>query len=114
MALVLSLAGIYAVMSFTVARHTREIGSRVTLGASTRRIAAATFARPLRQVAYGVLGGGVIVGVFARAATGGLLAGQIMMVLLYAAAMMTVCLLACVMPARRALRIQPTEALRAE
>jgi predicted permease len=113
-ALVLSLAGIYAVMSFTVARRTREIGIRVALGATTRKIALATFAQPLRQVAYGVLGGGVIVGVLARAVTGGLQLGQVTLLLTYGLAMMAVCLLACVVPTRRALRIQPTEALRSE
>ena len=112
-ALVLSLAGIYAVMSFTVARRTREIGIRVALGASTRRIAVATFAQPMRQVAYGVLAGSVVVGVLVRGATGGMQLAQITVVLSYSAIMLLVCLLACVVPTRRALRIQPTEALRA-
>jgi predicted permease len=113
-ALGLSLAGIYAVMSFTVARRTREIGIRVALGASTRRIAMATFAQPLRQIAYGVLGGGVIVGVLVRASTGEMQIAQIAVVLAYGAVMMAMCLLACVVPTRRALRIQPTEALRSD
>jgi ABC-type antimicrobial peptide transport system permease subunit len=97
-----------------VARRTREIGIRVALGASTRRIAAATFAQPTRQVAYGVVAGGVIVGILVRGSTGGLQLAQVAIVLSYSAVMMLVCLLACVVPTRRALRIQPTEALRAD
>ncbi|HZD05725.1 MAG TPA: ABC transporter permease, partial [Longimicrobiales bacterium] len=53
-ALFLSLAGIYAVMSFTVARRTREIGVRVALGASARRVVAEIFRRPVTQVGAGV------------------------------------------------------------
>jgi predicted permease len=113
-ALVLSLAAIYAVMAFTVARRTREIGIRVALGASTRRVAAATFAQPLRQVAYGVLGGMVIVGILVRLSTGRMQLAQIAVVLAYAAMMMAMCLLACIVPTRRALRVPPTEALRAD
>jgi hypothetical protein len=59
-AMLLSMAGIYAVMSFTVARRTREIGIRVALGASRRRVVAAVFARPLAQVGLGVVAGGVL------------------------------------------------------
>ena len=56
-ALLLSLAGLYAVMAFVVARRTREIGVRVALGGSRRRILMAIFRRPLIQMGLGVLAG---------------------------------------------------------
>ena len=56
-ALLLSLAGLYAVMAFMVARRTREIGVRVALGGSRRRILMAIFRRPLIQMGLGVLAG---------------------------------------------------------
>ena len=57
-ALLLSLSGIYAVLSFIVARRRREIGVRVALGASRGHVVAAIFRRPLSQVGLGVLAGG--------------------------------------------------------
>ena len=114
-ALLLALAGIYAVLSFTVARRTREIGVRVALGASPRRVVAAVFRRPLTQVGLGVAAGGAVIGIAALAATGGgFTPKQLALLLCYAAFMLGVCLLACVVPTRRALRVEPTEALRAE
>src|SRR5205085_2498330 len=60
-ALLLSLAGIYAVLAYTVARRTREIGVRVALGASARRIVGSIFRKPLTQVTIGVGIGSVLV-----------------------------------------------------
>ena len=60
-ALVLSLSGIYAVLSFIVARRTREIGVRVALGADRRRVISAIFRRPLIQVGLGVLAGSALI-----------------------------------------------------
>ena len=60
-ALLLSLAGIYAVLSFIVARRTREIGVRVALGASRQRVVGAIFRRPLTQVGLGILAGAALI-----------------------------------------------------
>ncbi len=114
-ALLLSLAGIYAVTSFTVSRRTREIGIRVALGADARRVVAAVFARPVAQVGVGVLAGGLLTAALAFGALRGALGpGGAALVLAYAALMMGVCMLACIVPTRRALRVEPTEALRAD
>jgi hypothetical protein len=112
-ALTLSLAGIYAVTSFTVARRTREIGIRVALGGEGPRVVRAIFARPLTQVGMGVMAGGLMTGAFAYGVMRGSL-GVLGIVVVggYATLMMAVCLLACLMPTVRALRIQPTEALK--
>ena len=116
MALLLSLAGIYAVMSFTVSRRTREIGIRVALGATHRRVLAAVFRRPLIQVAIGVLvGSGIVLFiVWGESGQPTVTPRQGLLVTAYAAVMMAVCLLACVVPTRRALGVEPTEALRGE
>jgi predicted permease len=123
-ALLLSLAGIYAVLSYIVARRTREIGVRVALGASARRVITSIFRRPLTQVTLGVIAGVVFIFVaaiaiqhteqFRVANPRGLTLGEIALLVGYAIVMLGVCTLACVVPTVRALRVQPTEALRAE
>ena len=116
-ALMLATAGIYALMSFTLARRTREIGIRTALGAAPFRVVTATFSRAFRQVALGVLIGSVPGGVLlalVTAETGNTSSLVAWGTLTSAAFVLVVALLACVVPARRALHIQPTEALRAE
>jgi predicted lysophospholipase L1 biosynthesis ABC-type transport system permease subunit len=123
-ALVLSLAGIYAVMSFTVSRRTREIGIRVALGANARRVVGSIFKRPVTQVGIGVAAGAIFAGaflVFMATCQDGVCdevtvvtTARVVMLIGYAAIVLGVCLLACVVPTRRALSVQPTEALRAE
>ena len=123
-ALVLSLAGIYAVLAYIVARRTREIGVRVALGASARRVITSIFRRPLTQVTLGVITGAVLIGFAATAVAnttqfegtgiGGMTLGDVPLLVGYAILMLGVCALACLVPTRRALRVQPTEALRAE
>jgi ABC-type antimicrobial peptide transport system permease subunit len=124
-ALLLSLAGIYAVLAYIVARRTREIGVRVALGASSRRVIASIFRRPLTQVSLGVIAGSVLIFVasigvgnttqFRGTGVGGVLTpAEVVLLGGYAIVMLGVCMLACVVPTMRALRVQPTEALRAE
>jgi predicted permease len=113
-ALLLSLAGIYAVMSFAVARRTREIGIRVALGASARGIVIGVFRRPLTQVGLGIAAGAVLV-LWLMGGTERLLPlEELAMLGVYVLFMTGVCMLACIVPTRRALRVEPTEALRAD
>jgi putative ABC transport system permease protein len=112
------------VLSYIVAKRTREIGVRVALGAGSRRVILSIFRRPLTQVVGGVLAGTTFIGLaaiavqnteqFKGAGQQGLGVGDIAMLLGYAVLMVAVCMTACVVPTIRVLRVQPTEALRAE
>lgn len=114
-AVLLSLAGIYAAMSFAVARRTREIGVRVALGAGSTRVLWAIFRRPLAQVGTGLALGLWITAVLSGTMDSAGFWGKPLLVLLgYAALMTSVCLLACAEPVRRALAVEPREALAAE
>jgi putative ABC transport system permease protein len=110
-ATVFSAAGLYALMSVAVARRTREIGIRIALGATRRHVLRSVFARAGRQ-----LGGGIIVGnsiiLFLAWRADSLTAALLVTSVITSVIMATVGVLACAAPARRALRIQPTEALR--
>jgi putative ABC transport system permease protein len=107
--LLLSASGIHALMSFIVARRTREIGIRAALGAHPRRIVAGIFGRAFLQVSAGLIAGSALV------ALTGLGSTREVLVLLGADAVMLIAgMTACYVPLRRALRIDPTEALRAE
>jgi putative ABC transport system permease protein len=111
--LLLSLVTIYAVMSFAVSRRTREIGVRVALGASPRRIVGAVFAQPLRQLGLGLVAGAFLVAYLTGMMKGsGPSANQLLMLGGYTALMTAVCMIACAVPTRRALSVHPMEALR--
>ena len=107
--LLLSATGIHALMSFTVTRRTREIGIRAALGARPGRIVAGIFSRAFLQISAGVLAGS---GLAALLGLGSM--RQVLLLLAADGVMLAVGLAACVVPLRRALRIDPTEALRAE
>ena len=106
--LLLSTTGIHALMSFTVARRTREIGIRTALGAPRRRIVTAIFTRAFLQIGIGLVIGSTLAGLI------GLGSSRALQFLLLADGIMLVAgMTACALPLRRALRIDPTEALRA-
>jgi ABC-type antimicrobial peptide transport system permease subunit len=111
-ALLLSLTAIYSVTAFTVSRRTREIGIRVALGADRRRVIAVILRRPLMQVGFGLAAGAVMVtltftGLYETTPT----LSELFLIAVYAVILVAVCLLACVVPARRALRVEPARAL---
>jgi predicted permease len=113
--LLLSAAGIHSLMSFTVNQRRREIGIRSALGASARLILTSVLARAARQLSVGV-GVGLVVAVALDLLAGGeMLEGAgLLLVPGTAVFMLVVGLIAAVGPARRGLRVEPTEALRAE
>jgi predicted permease len=113
--LLLSAAGIYAMMSFTVVRRRREIGIRSALGADPRRILGSIFARAGAQLAAGV-----VIGLLMAVALEPVMAGDavrsrgVVLLPVVAAVLVVVGLLAALGPARHGLSIRPTEALREE
>jgi putative ABC transport system permease protein len=113
--LLLTGAGIYAMMSFTVAQRRREIGIRTALGANARQLLTGIFARAARQIAIGV-SIGIIVTVAIDAADGGDLLGERRAIILLTVAAISalVAALSTIGPARRGLAIQPSEAIRDE
>lgn len=118
-AIVLASAGIYALMSFTVARRTQEIGIRVALGADPRRIVRSTFGRALAKVSAGLVAGSIPAGllVWSLGPEVSPANGTVVAIMTGAFSTLFVALMAVVAtagPARRALRIQPMDALKAE
>ena len=115
LALLLTTLGLYGVVALWIGQRTREIGIRVALGAGTARIVTLVLHQGLRLVVIGLPLG----------LTAALAAGRLLSTYLYGlsatdrvtfcaiAALLTgVALFACYVPARRALRVDPVQALR--
>jgi hypothetical protein len=103
----LSLTGIYAVLSFTASQRTREVGIRVALGGRPRHVVAVLFRGPMTQIVLGILIGLIVAD---RISEG----DMVRVIAVYACGVVAVSALATLGPVRRALRIQPLDALRAE
>jgi putative ABC transport system permease protein len=109
--LFLSAMGIYSLMSVTVSRRTREIGLRAALGARPRDVLAGTLSRAAVLMGSGVFAGGFLLLLFV-ALSGEDVALYAGFLAVTAAVIVAAALIASIVPARRALRINPTEALR--
>jgi predicted permease len=110
MILLLSATGIHALMSFTVTRRTREIGIRTALGARPRQVLTAILSRGVAQLIAGVVFGILVIVLFDG--LGILDEGEYGPLAAVSAVLLLSGVGACIVPALRVLRIQPTEALR--
>src|SRR5262245_39832313 len=116
-AALLSLMGIYGVMSFTVGRRTRELGVRMALGAQKRGLLLAVLGRGVGLAAVGAA-----IGLAGAAAGARVLSGMLFEVkpldpvvyLSVAALVLMAAGAACLVPARRAAAVSPRVALTAE
>ena len=116
-ALLLACVGIYGVMAYSVAQRTREMGIRLALGAGTRDVISLVLRDGVKLVLLGVA-----IGAFASYGAGRLIASQLyatsesdpIVFTVVAALLIATAMLACWLPARRATRVNPVEALRAE
>lgn len=117
LALMLAAIGIYGVISYSVAQRTHEIGIRMALGASRRDLLFMVILQGGKIAAIGLAAGIVISFGLARLMTSLLYSVSAADPLTFAAAaimLALVALLACYIPARRALRVDPMSALRHE
>src|SRR4029079_15644186 len=104
--LLLSAAGIYAMMSFTVARRRREIGIRAAPGPDARRILAGIFRRAATQLAGGVALGIAVAATLDWLGGGAFVGGNtLMLVPSVVAVMVIVGMVAALAPARRGLAV---------
>jgi predicted permease len=117
LAMLMAAIGLYGVVSYTVAQRRREVGIRLSLGATAEEVV-----RMMMASGMGVVGLGLLVGLVAAAAAGRLLERFLFGVsgmdpvtfLLVPVFLLAVAFVAAWIPARRASRVQPSEALRAE
>ena len=117
LALILACTGVFGTVAYAVSRRVREIGIRVALGAAHEDIVRLMVRQGMRPVAAGM-----VLGVAGAAAVSSLLANMLfglsphdpVAFVAVTALLAAIALLACYVPARRALRVEPTIALRAE
>jgi ABC-type antimicrobial peptide transport system permease subunit len=113
-ALFLSAIGIYGVLAYSVTQRTKEIGIRIALGSSAREIVELVMREGVALVAIGLVAG--FAGAFAVRQTlqsqlFGISAGDPAVVATVSLLLAGVALAACLLPARRATRIDPIIAL---
>jgi len=117
LALLLAAIGLYGVMAYSVSQRTREIGIRVSIGAERRNIFKLILGQGLAISVVGLLAG-LVAALAATRLTANLLYGvsatDPVTFIVIALLLLCVTLLACYFPARRATKVDPMIALRAE
>jgi putative ABC transport system permease protein len=117
LALLLSLVGLYAVVSHSVAARTRELGVRLALGASPAGLLRLVIFEGLKLVAVGVvlgLAGALLAARFIQDLLFGVSAYDLATFVGVPLLLLAAAIAGCTVPARRAMRVDPMTALRAE
>jgi predicted permease len=117
LALLLAAVGVYGVVSYATGRRRREIGVRMAVGAAPRDILALVFRQGMRPVAAGAaIGIATALGLMRllKAVLAGLAESDPAILISAVALVALVAALACLIPARRAMNVNPTSALRQE
>ena len=116
-ALLLGAIGIYGVLSYTMSQRTHEVGIRIALGAEGRQVVRMVVGEGMRIVAVAV-GIGLVVSLAAtrllRSQLFGVGPNDVLTFAVVTLVLSAVAMLACYLPARRASRVDPTVALRAD
>jgi putative ABC transport system permease protein len=114
---ILAALGVYGVLAYTVSQRTREIAIRMALGGKQRYVVGMVF-----RLGLGLVGVGLVIGTAASLATNRLLVSQLwntsphdpLTFLVVLTTLLGTGALACLVPARRAVRVEPMVALRQE
>src|ERR1700674_2775148 len=117
LALVLACIGVYGVLAYAVAQRTREIGVRMALGAKPMDVTRMILGRGMKLSAIGLLAGAALaagLGALLRTLLYGVTSGAPGIYAGTAVALVLVAMMACVIPAYRAARVDPAVALRNE
>jgi putative ABC transport system permease protein len=117
LALALAAVGLYGVVSYSVAQRRQELGVRMALGASARRVLGLVIGQGLRPALAGAvigLAGAVFLTRLMSGMLFGVAPGDPLTMLAVACVLTAVALVASLVPARRALRVHPAEALRSD
>ncbi|MGH9486865.1 MAG: ABC transporter permease [Terriglobales bacterium] len=117
LALILAIIGLYGVMASTVERRTREYGIRLALGADTGRLLQLVIGQGLRLAGWGIVAGVILAALLTRFMTSllyGMSPADPVSYIAAAAILVLVTLLASLLPALRATRVDPLRALRQE
>jgi predicted permease len=117
LALLLATTGIYGVLAYTMNRRTAEIGLRVALGASRTNVFGIVLSQGMRPALVGMLLGALGAWWLSRyleTLLFGIKPFDVFTYVTVAALLLAIALIACVLPGRRAMRIDPAVALRIE